>query len=200
MIVAFDGSTRSALLFLLCDDSGPITQTHWPASAQELAELLRPLLRENVINRVVVASGPGSYTGIRVAASAALGIADARSVPLATIASMDIAAQAAPSSTGFVYRDAGRGRVFCSRKETLGESWAVSPPALIDRAELAEIGDDVFGDDDTAWKDRAPQALAHLAVTANPAETLQFVYGPTECVALDVVRTTSVEMPRARQN
>ncbi|MFN2568100.1 MAG: tRNA (adenosine(37)-N6)-threonylcarbamoyltransferase complex dimerization subunit type 1 TsaB [Candidatus Dormibacteria bacterium] len=69
------------------------------------------------IDAVVVAYGPGSYTGVRAGMAAGLGIAQAEDVPLHGIGSLEVIAHGAPPtlSTAIAVAAAGRGAVYAAR-------------------------------------------------------------------------------------
>ena len=78
--------------------------------------------RPGEIGLVVVGTGPGSYTGLRVAIAAAKAIAFARGCPIVSLPSAEaIAAQAPPGEARVaVAIDAKRGEVFASLHERVG--------------------------------------------------------------------------------
>jgi tRNA threonylcarbamoyladenosine biosynthesis protein TsaB len=63
---------------------------------------------------IVVVSGPGSFTGVRVGVSAAKGLSEAGGVPLIAVSRLALLA-AAGGTTGLVHAllDAGRGEFYC---------------------------------------------------------------------------------------
>ena len=64
---------------------------------------------------VVVVTGPGTYTGVRAGMAAALGIAQARELPLHGVGSLEVLACGDPDAMGgdWVVADAGRGALVC---------------------------------------------------------------------------------------
>lgn len=65
---------------------------------------------------VVVVIGPGTYTGVRAGMAAALGVAQARGLPLHGVGSLEVVACADPgAAAGWVVADAGRGALYVAR-------------------------------------------------------------------------------------
>lgn len=81
--------------------------------AERLPDVVAELLAGAVPGRVVVGLGPGSYTGLRVGAAYALGLARAWGVPVCGADSL-LAAACTRAAVGplAVHFDAGRGRVY----------------------------------------------------------------------------------------
>ncbi len=78
-----------------------------------LAERSGVELRE--LGAVVVVSGPGSFTGVRVGVSAAKGLCDALGVPIVAVSRLAVLTGLTPVSDGSVVAllDAGRGEFYC---------------------------------------------------------------------------------------
>lgn len=72
---------------------------------------------------VVVVTGPGTYTGVRAGMAAALGIAQARDLPLYGIGALEVVA-CNPIPDGdadaWVVADAGRGALYVARRSEAG--------------------------------------------------------------------------------
>lgn len=104
--------------------------------AREHGRLLAPSLdvlferlgwdRRRDVHRIAVSQGPGSYTGLRVGAAFAKGLAYATGAPLVGVPSLDVLAQNALDDEGFrsaqghaahvcVVVDAKRGQVYAAR-------------------------------------------------------------------------------------
>jgi tRNA A37 threonylcarbamoyladenosine modification protein TsaB len=71
----------------------------------------------HVDGAIVVVTGPGTYTGVRAGMAAALGIAQARGMPLHGIGSLEVVAgaEALVSPDDWVVSDAGRGALYAAR-------------------------------------------------------------------------------------
>ncbi len=68
---------------------------------------------------VVVVTGPGTYTGVRAGMAGALGVADARGLPLHGLGSLEVAAcwdAAGLGDASWVVADAGRGALYVARR------------------------------------------------------------------------------------
>lgn len=96
------------------------------AAAQELpgrsaSERLVPVVREMLgsqgwrlgdLSAIVVARGPGSFTGVRVGLAAAKGWSEAAGVPLIAVSRLEVLAFSAKVSPVWAVLDAGRGEVY----------------------------------------------------------------------------------------
>lgn len=103
--------------------------THESGRAFDLAAAVRSLVDPRTIDRVAVATGPGSFTGLRVGASYAVGLALGRRLPLLGFSTLDLQRTRAHVPATAVC-EAGRGRVY-----------ALAPPgdrALLDASEVPE--------------------------------------------------------------
>ena len=87
------------------------------------------------VEAIGLAIGPGSYTGLRIGAAVAKGLALSRHVPLVGVSTFDILAAAipmAPDKQLAVALSAGRGRLAVGWYRALGETWQPSDePALL---------------------------------------------------------------------
>jgi tRNA threonylcarbamoyladenosine biosynthesis protein TsaB len=94
------------------------------------------------IDLVVVGTGPGSYTGLRVGIAAAKTIAYALRCPIVALPSADALAEGAPSgeSRVAVAIDAKRGEVFASLHARDGDRFdCIAPPRLLSPDGLARL-------------------------------------------------------------
>lgn len=132
MILAIDTSTDCAGIAIL-EGEDPILEWSWRAAGNHSIQLQR-LLRNalalapgglDAVQCLAVASGPGSFNGLRVGISLAKGLAMARNIPLAGISTLDaIGLQAsAISSDTLAVIPAGRQEVFAGRYAGRAESW-----------------------------------------------------------------------------
>src|SRR5262249_54099904 len=118
LLLALDTSTSTAGVALF-DGGRVLSERTWLAgrehSTRVLVEVEIALARvgrtQDELTGLVVARGPGSYTGVRVALSVAKGIAAALRVPVWGISSLDVLAFASPSDLPVrAVLEAGRGR------------------------------------------------------------------------------------------
>jgi tRNA threonylcarbamoyladenosine biosynthesis protein TsaB len=124
MILAIDGSTNWCCI-ALAKGSSLVAEKGWLSKrghtvdlTSEIAATLRQVgATLEQIEGVVVATGPGSFSGLRAAMAVAKGIAFARGIPIVGIPTMDaLAALAYPSPYPvWCIIQLGRGRVAAAR-------------------------------------------------------------------------------------
>ena len=137
------------------------------------------------LERIIVADGPGSFTGLRIGWAAAKGLAHERQLPLIAIPSLLGAAHAAGVNVVAACYDALRGQVFGAVYEFSGDSVeALVRPALFTVAELSELaacdlavgdGAERYHDEIKAWTGREPVGIGALPPIAGSLLTL-FAY------------------------
>lgn len=95
-----------------------VAEEHY-THAEKLHQFIRELLDESGIKfsdlkAVSVSKGPGSYTGLRIGVSAAKGLCYALEIPLISLSTLEILAQAVPHADGLIVPmiDARRMEVF----------------------------------------------------------------------------------------
>ena len=109
MILVID--TSSAVNALAVIDGTEADQLFLPARSPELVDRMRSMATAHTLTRVAVATGPGSFTGVRMGVSFGLGIAMGLRIPIVPLPTL--ALQAARSTTPVLaVSEAGRGRVF----------------------------------------------------------------------------------------
>lgn len=123
MILVIDTSSALSALAVV-DESGVVVEEEFlPARSPELAGRMRALASRHRLSKVAVATGPGSFTGLRVGVSFGLGLAMGLRVPIVPLPTLDV--QAARSDTPVTaLSEAGRGRVYFQvpgGKPVLGE-------------------------------------------------------------------------------
>ncbi|SES24146.1 tRNA threonylcarbamoyladenosine biosynthesis protein TsaB [Gracilibacillus ureilyticus] len=79
------------------------------------------------LDRIVVAKGPGSYTGVRIGLSTAKTMAWSLNIPIVTISSLELLAYNGQGAVKYIcpFFDARRGLVYTGLYEVIGESLAV---------------------------------------------------------------------------
>jgi tRNA threonylcarbamoyladenosine biosynthesis protein TsaB len=112
LTLAFDTATSVATSALLCD--GDVVGERASRAVSVLADAEELLDRAGAepreLGRLVVGTGPGSFTGVRVGLAAARALAFALELPLAGVSTLDALAAGAPGALPVV--DAGRREVF----------------------------------------------------------------------------------------
>jgi tRNA threonylcarbamoyladenosine biosynthesis protein TsaB len=148
-------------------------------------ELLRAAeVERSALEGLVVGTGPGSFTGLRLGLAAARGLAFALDVPVAGVSTLDALAAGAPGALPVI--DAGRREVFT---RVNGEPVAAAPHelglepgtlcvgdgALRYRIVLEDRGAVVPPDGDVWHRPRA-RFHAELARSFGPAEEIEPLY------------------------
>jgi len=139
------------------------------------AELLLPMcddvLAEAGIARrdldvLAVGRGPGAFTGVRLAVSAAQGIALALGIPVVPVSSLAALAMQAPDDGAGVLAviDARMGEVYAGRFRRDGESVAAIGDETVGRAEALQVPSqdtpNVIGSGWSSYREAIEQALA----------------------------------------
>ena len=127
LTLAFDTATTVATVALVRDDR--VLGERLTTAARVLAEadeLLREHeLRQDEVSRLVVGTGPGSFTGIRIGLAAARGLAFSLAIPVAGVSTLDALAAGARGAVPVI--DAKRREVFARLD---GSTACVSPDGL----------------------------------------------------------------------
>ena len=198
MIVAIDGTSTDLSLALAEPDGEAIGAVAWSASQRQSAELLPRLLRlADEVGReiggvtiVAVGTGPGSFTGLRVAMALAKGLALGYGRPIVGIPSLPAWLAAEPPAVAALARAGAREAYLLRRGD--------ETPLIVDRDELpdqaptarvvapAELAD-AFGLENAA----RPNGAAVMARMA--AERLSTDPGGDDLAALEPLY---VRMPR----
>ncbi|MDA8190864.1 tRNA (adenosine(37)-N6)-threonylcarbamoyltransferase complex dimerization subunit type 1 TsaB [Acidiferrobacter thiooxydans] len=175
------------------------------ARAETVLDLLRVLCADlrcdlSVVDVIAFGRGPGSFTGLRVAAAVAQGLAYARDLPVVPVSSLAALAQEAPGQQVLAALDARRDEVYYGvyRREATGLVVAcgeerVAPPERVvcpaDTDCAVGSGIDHYRDrfGETLPKrhvsDRSPTARAVLALAEEAYERAAFVRA---CAAVPV--------------
>jgi tRNA A37 threonylcarbamoyladenosine modification protein TsaB len=108
MILVIDTSSTTALIATL---NGEREEVSVSARGGDLQPALRRIARDEVVTKVAVASGPGSFTGLRVGVSFALGLAMGLRIPIVPLPTLELQAARSDDDVTAV-ADAGRGRYY----------------------------------------------------------------------------------------
>jgi tRNA threonylcarbamoyladenosine biosynthesis protein TsaB len=136
-VLAFDTSAAHCAAALLCGDATPLIRVEeMPRGQSErLVPMLEDLLAEAGVAGTTspplgVGTGPGNFTGIRIAVATARGLALALRIPAIGVTGFD-ATGAAPGTT--VLMDAPRGQSYAHR------AGSDDPPRLLSAEEAAAL-------------------------------------------------------------
>jgi len=193
LILAFDTATDVTTTALVRD--GEVLGERVSRAVRVLADadaLLRDARAEpGELSQLVVGTGPGSFTGVRIGLAAARGLAFSLSIPVAGVSTLDALAAGAPGAVPVI--DARRKEVFtllggerqCLRPEEL----PVEPGALYVgdgavryRALLEAKGAEIPPDENEL---HLPRARFHAALAQD--------FGPAEGVAPIYLRVPDAE-------
>ena len=105
-ILAIEASTDACSVALLVDKelSGDYCEERYLVQAREHSKILLPMVSElltsnkltmNLLDVIAFSAGPGSFTGLRIAAGLTQGLAFSNSLPVIAISSLEIFAQTA---------------------------------------------------------------------------------------------------------
>lgn len=138
MIVAIDGTSTDLSVALAGADGRPIGLEAWSSAGRQSSELLPRLLalldrEDRVISdaaAVAVGTGPGSFTGLRVAMALGKGLAVALGCPIVGVPSLDAWLASSPDAVAAVARAGAREAYVQLRGE--------ADPVLADREGLAD--------------------------------------------------------------
>ena len=136
MIIAIDGASTDLSLAVAEPDGTMLGEDAWSSAQRQSAELLphllvllaqveRPLGDTTV---VAVGTGPGSFTGLRVAMALAKGVAVGLRIPIVGVPSLDAWLDADPDAVAAIARAGSREAYLLARGE--------AEPHIVDRDAL----------------------------------------------------------------
>jgi len=138
VLLALDTSTRNIGIAIydgiqvLCEYIWTSHDYHTVELAPAVSDTLsRAGVEIQNLKLLAVATGPGSFTGLRIGMALAKGIALARHLPIIGIPTLDVVAESQPVSPGFTLAailQAGRGRLAVGWYKPVGGTWQLNPP------------------------------------------------------------------------
>jgi tRNA threonylcarbamoyladenosine biosynthesis protein TsaB len=141
VLLAIDTSTRNVGIAIY-DGIQVLSETIWASHDYHTIELA-PAIAETLtragleiqnLKLLAVATGPGSFTGLRIGLAVAKGIALACHLPIIGIPTLDIVAESQPVSPGLplaAVLQAGRGRLVVGWYTANNDRWQLNPPIEI---------------------------------------------------------------------
>jgi len=152
MILALDTSTDTASIALYDREKGVLAEGTWHSGRHQTEQLLPSVQRlmatldlaTKELSGVAVATGPGSYSGVRIALSTAKSISYSLGVPLWGVPSLDILAYSHAAVTAgqvCAVLNMGRNRVAWALYRTRGTQWKRLTPYA--NSTPLEMADDV---------------------------------------------------------
>ncbi len=113
-------------------------------SAQLVPQIADLLLRHGFskqnVEGLVVASGPGSFTGLRVGLAAIKGLAEVLQKPIAAVSLLELLALSAPAEGNIVAAlDAGRAEVYAGEYEVQGAQARLERESLLNEEEFVAL-------------------------------------------------------------
>jgi tRNA threonylcarbamoyladenosine biosynthesis protein TsaB len=230
-VLALDTTTRGGSVALVDDEvvvderAGDAVRSHAERLPSEILALLAAHDRTIAdVELLAVASGPGSFTGLRIGIATMQGLAFGQGKPLVGVSALTaLRAVASPAFLGSriaTWVDAWRGDVYAALFEDgreVGEPVVARPADLLDdlaRGTLAAYTNDItfIGDGAETYRDLIVSRLQHAARIADPAvphlaaviamlATIEYKNGhrpPPHAIRPLYVRRSDAELARLR--
>jgi tRNA threonylcarbamoyladenosine biosynthesis protein TsaB len=160
IVMAVDATERTRMEWALVDLQGD-DSTGAVLPARNLEVQLPELLNQGSASSaqaLVVVTGPGSLTGIRIAVAASLGAGMARGIPVYGVGSLEVVAFAVPSGEVVAVRPAGRGGLWVGRyRHHDGLLEQLEPPVRMDEG---------------TWRSADGVAVARIPEPSSPGSAL----------------------------
>lgn len=163
-LLAIDCSNHNLSLALHCGQQvhtlhQSVRQGHSDHALAGIQQLLSDQqLTLSQLDAILYGKGPGAFTGLRIAAGIALGLATAAQVPLAGICTLDAIARALPGGNGMAIIDARMGEVYAARYAH-GELQGDISVGHADALSLSGV-DHLAGDITSLFEGKGPQLFA----------------------------------------
>ena len=112
MVLVIDTSSVLTAVAAIAEGREVLAEAVRPSGRElDLAAVVHEVVAADRVDAVAVATGPGSFTGLRVGAAYAVGLALGRRVPLYELRSLEVQ-QARARVPAMAVVEAGRGRVY----------------------------------------------------------------------------------------
>ncbi|MDI3309913.1 MAG: tRNA (adenosine(37)-N6)-threonylcarbamoyltransferase complex dimerization subunit type 1 TsaB [Thermoanaerobacterium sp.] len=184
-ILAIDSSSKTATVALVDEDGliGEFSINHLRHSVilmPMMDELLKMAeTKKEEITHIAVCEGPGSFTGLRIGAATAKGLAQSLDVPIVGVSSLDALAYNVGEFKGIICPiiDALRGHVYTAFYKSGGEISRLKDVSLKELKEVLSIvkgySEEVLfvGDGIVSYKDTLKSALPD-AIFASPINNI----------------------------
>ncbi len=146
--LSFDASAKSASVCVIKYEKNLSSMSieNGNTHSEELMVLMDNLLQKEAVDisdieKIYVASGPGSFTGIRIAMSIAKGLAHSLDIPLYAVSTLEALSYHGKNHNGIIcpIMDARRSRVYTAIYDGFGGKILLEPDALSFDELIAEL-------------------------------------------------------------
>jgi len=202
--VAFDTSTSSSSVALLVDEDLREARSEQldgarPGHSSDLMPMLDGLLSDagvsyGNIGTVAVGLGPGTFTGIRIGISNAIGLSIATGASLVGVSSLRALSAAAleRSSSAVAMIDARRGEVFVSVARNGAPATEAVAVSLAEVSGLIDAGDTCVGTGATMLREALESCGAMVPADSDPlnfvsAGRIALLAGDPDCIGREVL-------------